>query len=362
MVSHVSKISVLILGLLVAAGTAHAATYVATSKNRQFCCTTPPAFIIGQPALKGGFNSHAATNVSVTNVMSKTRSIMVGANQLIYQKFAFHWCRPGMTTAGCTLPIAPSGFKFIKGDVSQMNGAGTLMKSGGVGSFSFCPKSVFACTEAKDATPSPTFNGRIYGKPGVNKFGGTMKMLGTGNTNIGRWSGTMSMYPLQLVKLKLMSSDVGASMVGQVLNHMFPDLSTVTVTHTAGSVLTPIMSNMLASLSGHGGGPFTTGTRYFGVTDNATPAIQTVKIKGYDKRPTVTTSMGVTPGSGVVQLVAGRVFNTFNNQKNGSRAISWRTKITLHRPLPEPTASLGLALGAVVLLVIGLVRRSSVQR
>jgi hypothetical protein len=354
--SQVCGISVLITALIVGfgatvgvSGTAQAANFTVTSKNRLFCCTNPPVFIAGQPGKvkqKNGMGSYTGSGYQpavgpygVTQVGSGVgASIKVGMGEVVNFSSMFSWVKGGMTSP-------PPGFKYIKGTASFENGAGTLKKNGGFGSFSFCPKAkgpgVGACTNPGSATPA-SFNGRIYAKPGPNKFGGTLQILagaggvGGSKNKIWRWVAPYSMYPALLLDFNLVSSPVGAMTPAKLKT--INNLVTMLVTHTAGSMLLTIKNDTDAVLSANGGGPFTTGTVYLGVTANGTPSTRQVTLSGYDKR----TAMG----AGNVQLVSGLLFNTYQNIKNGSFVTGWKLN------LPEPSPSFGLVAGAVALFLL----------
>jgi hypothetical protein len=276
----------------------------------------------------------------VTQVGTGTPSIQVGKSEVINFYSMFSWVKGGMTSP-------PPGFKYIKGTASVVNGTGTLKKSGGYGTFSFCPKAkgpgVGACTHPKHATPA-SFNGRIFVKAGPNKFGGTLQILagagglGGSKNKLWRWGGPSSMYPALLLDLSRNSSPVGAMTPAKAKT--VDDLVTRIVTHTGGSMLLTVKNDTDAVVWANGAGPFTTGTVYVGI-DGFTD--RTVSIAGYDER----TAMG----AGNVQLVSGLLFNTFQNLVVGAFATGWKLN------LPEPAPGLGLAAGAVALLLLNGVRK-----
>ena len=245
MCSRRSVISLLTIAFLVGlAGEVHAANFAVTSKNRLFCCTNPPVFIAGQPGKKlqkNGMGSFTGSGYQpavgpypVTQGAGATPSIKVGKGEVVNFYSMFSWVKGGMTSP-------PPGFKYIKGTASVANGTGTLKKSGGYGTFSFCPKAkgpgVGACTHPKHATPA-SFNGRIFVKAGPNKFGGTLQILagpgglGGSKNKVWRWGGPYSMYPALLLDLSRNSSPVGAMTPAKAKT--VDDLVTRIVTHTGG--------------------------------------------------------------------------------------------------------------------------------
>lgn len=348
-------ISILITALLVAfAGAARASNFTLTAKNHHFCCTNPPFFLAGQPGHAKKLNSMGSSTGSgyqaqvgpnpVTVGTGANPSIKIGMSEAVKLFTVFDWEKGGKTPP-------PAGFKYIMGTASFVNGAGTLKKGGGNTGFgtamtiSFCPKAKgpgkLACTAPSKATPA-SFNGRIAVKPGPNKFGGTMQILGGsgligGSRNtIWRWIGPSSNYPAAIVKFKLYSSPIGAMTIGKV--RVVSGLKTKLVTHTVGSMLAQLAYFTNAMLSNNGAGPFTTGNVTLQVTKNGTPPQRTVMLYGYDKRTPM--------GAGNVQLVSGEIFNTYNNIKSGTFPIGIRVR------LPEPSPSLGLAAGALGLLLL----------
>src|SRR5262249_5807073 len=231
--SRGSVISILITALLVAfAGAARASNFTLTAKNHHFCCTNPPFFLAGQPgrakkvhslgsSTGSGYQAQVGPN-PVTVGTGANPSIKIGMSEAVKLFTVFDWEKGGKTPP-------PAGFKYIMGTASFVNGAGTLKKGGGNTGFgtamtiSFCPKAKgpgkLACTAPSKATPA-SFNGRIAVKPGPNKFGGTMQILGGsgligGSRNtIWRWIGPSSNYPAASVKFKLYTSPVGAVAIG----------------------------------------------------------------------------------------------------------------------------------------------------
>ena len=338
---HCVLVVALVLGLT---GTARAAMFTLTSKNRQFCCSTPNKFLAGQPGKAAGYQPTVGPNIVTVGGATPAPSIKIGKSEAIALSTKFSWVKGGMTSP-------PTGFKYIKGTASFANGAGTLKKGGGnPGTLSFCPKAKGpgkgACTNPAFATPA-SFNGRIYVKPGPNKFGGTLSILG-GKGGIGgsrdvvwRWLGAGSNYPAAIVNFKLYSSPVGKAPLGAV--RVVSGLKTKLVTHSVGSMQQQLAYFSNAMLSNNGAGPWTTGHVYIGVTKNGSPLVRTVSLNGYDKRTPM--------GAGNIQVVSGEVFNTFNNIKAGNFPIGWRLRMTL----PEPSPSLGLVGGAAALLLFGLV-------
>ena len=98
-----------------------------------------------------------------------------------------------------------------------------------------------------------------------------------------------------------------------------------------------------------GAGPFTTGMVTLQITMQLGLPVRSVMLAGYDNR---------TPGGlGNIQLVSGLLANGFNGQYPGGTPIGWKMRISV---IPEPGTSLGLAAGALGLLLIGLLheRRS----
>jgi len=339
--SRRSLVSVLITAVtLIALSSAADATYYAvTAKNRQFCCTNPAAFLYGQPGKKSG--NQPTVKGLVTQMGTGTPSIKVGKSQVVNFFTKFSWYVGGMTP-----PAA--GFKYIKGTASAVNGTGTLKKSGAYGNFSFCPKAkgpgVGACANPALATPV-YFNGRIAVKQGPHKFGGTLQILagkggvGGSKDTVWRWIGPSSMYPAAKVKLPIHSDVVGAMTPAK---QRTDPADTKLLTHTAASKVVTFKSFPSAMLWENGAGPFTTGKLYLQATMGGTPSARSVVISGYDKRSPM--------GAGNIQLVSGILFNVYKNSKPGSVPIAWKLNVNL----PEPSPSLGLAAGALGLLLVGL--------
>jgi len=218
------------------------------------------------------------------------------------------------------------------------NEAGTLVKNGGAGTFSFCPAAVGpgvgSCSAPSQASPSPK-NGRIYGKAGPNKFGGTMRLLGP------------SLYG-RVVRV----SAPGAPSKTYV-NFNAPFGLAMGQSKVGATVPVPETSYMVSSMGAKGpiasgvgsmaGAPWSTGYMLMQISKNANPPTRTIAMTGSDMR----TSMG----QGNITLVTPSLHN------NGLGAPSTNplgNKMVLS--LPEPGTGLSVAVGALTLSLIGLMR------
>jgi hypothetical protein len=327
---------VLISASLVAVGVAaQAAPYVVSTKNRNFCCTNPPVFILGAPQAMNGYHTVYPGIVSQTGTGTPAIKVGMGQAARFFSRLSTY---------------------FGNGTFSVSNGSGTLQKNGGnLASFSFCPRAKGpgpgACTDPGQATPA-SFNGRIKVTPGPNRFGGTLQILaGPGGVGGNKFTvyrllgGTfMSKLPAAIVHLSVPFAPIGASGAGY---HVFGPGSFHTGFPTTGFMS---MSYPDAGLSLHGAGRFTTGMVTLEISMFANPPVRTLMLTGYDDR---------TPaGLGDIQVVSGLVLNAAQpgSPSLGANVLGWKMRIHV---VPEPGASLGLAAGALALLALGLLRAGS---
>ena len=136
---------------------AQAVFYTVSASNKNFCCTTGGTI---------AFNPHTVKGIATGAVGTKYGPLHFNKSEAVYfMNFMSWWSNfPAM---GTMLP--PPGFKYIIGNNSVVNQAGTLKSGGGYGNFEFCPKAKGpgpgACSDPALATPVG-FNGRIAVKAG----------------------------------------------------------------------------------------------------------------------------------------------------------------------------------------------------
>jgi len=327
------------LALFLGAAPAGATDFSIKGAVRNFCCTTPPAPLGGAPILPGpngvrggnGFNpAGGQTNPGVvqqTGTGTPNSPLSIKFPQGIIG-----------TTTSAMFPNHPAPiFYTFSVTFSAYNEAGTMVKNGGAGDFSFCPTAmgpgVNACTAPSQAGPSPK-HGRMFGEAGPNKFGGTMKLLGTGL--VGEfWRVAFPGAPDKThVHFTQPNAGVGQSQVG-----IFVAVPETSYMQTSMGMNGP----MVTGNGSAAGAPWSTGYLLIQLSKNAQPSVQSVAITGSDNR----TSMGM----GNIALVSPWLHN------NGAGAPS--TNIRGNRlaiTLPEPGAGLSVAVGALTLALIGLAR------
>ena len=342
MSSRRSVTFVLVAALFVSlAGAAHATVYDVSAKNRFWCCTgTPfgPLFVVGAPAPMGGYISMTGTGAVGSGA---TPSIMVGKGMVA--KF--------FSNFQSTIPARADIFTDF-GTFSVSNGSGTLKKGGGnTAAFSFCPgikPGPGACTNPGSALPSYA-NGRINVKPGPHKFGGTIGLLG-GKGGVGGSDFFVGIYlggsppthsPALTANIKLPMKPIGQS---PAFFSKVPAPANLGFLGPKGGG-TILMSFPAQYLGVSGAGPFTTGTVTVQVTGQKAPLnFQSVVLKGSDARTPM--------GAGNIQVVSGELINNYQGPFIGTAQVLGDQ---LHLNfIPEPSANLAFAGGAVGLLLVGL--------
>ena len=321
--------AVLLIGL---AGTASAQTRASITKLRSWCCTTPNTFASGNPASMLGYNS---ASPFLETGGGAPQSVMVDYAEFWSLSLPQSWCNYG----ACTAPAIP-GFKFIKGFQGQRNPAGTFAASGGPPTtVGYCFNGPGVCSPPTSSAGTAMMNGRLTIKPGANKFGGTMSMISdTVPTHIARWQNSaMTGSPWSQVYLNVPVHPIGYSMTWQKFAEPGPK------TLISGPNSTILGSTPNAYLQVNAGGPFQTGTLSISITMNFNPQLGptlAVNLKGYDNR--------TASGAGHLQVVSGQFYN--------GRAGSFGSNATgIRINMPEPGAGVGLAAGAVALLLAGLI-------
>ena len=321
------------LAVLGLAGTANAQTRASISKLRFWCCTTPAAFVTGNPFFNLGNNTFAPF---VETAGAAPQSVAIDYAELITLSYPQSWCNYGP----CTVPAIP-GFKYVKGFSAIKNAAATLAKSGGPATtVDYCFNGPGICSAPATSAGTAMMNGRMTVKPGANKFGGAMSILSdTVPTNIGRWQNTaMTGSPWERVYVNVPNDPVGHVSTWRKFAEPGPK------TLLSGPNSTVIGSTPNAYLQINAGGPFQTGTLSISITMNFDPQLGptlAINLKGYDNR--------TASGAGHLQVVSGQFYNgragAFGSNASGSRVN-----------LPEPGPNLGLVAGAVAMLLVGFFR------
>ena len=348
-------IPVLMAAFLVAVGgTAHAVAYEISVKNRNFCCDS--VFIFGYPPWNKGYHTVVAA-ASQTGVAPQPIKIGMGHAAQFYSRYLIYLSAAAAGNAA----IGPDSLHNDGyGTVSFSNGAGTLQKDGGnAAPFSFCPKNIGLpapgmCTHPAKATPvSQGFNGRVKVTPGKNKFGGTLQILagpgglGGSHFSVYRLLGgpMMSKLPAALIHGVFKLAPIGAMTPGYVAIAPNPAMTGFPPSFNT-------MSYPNQALWEQGAGRFTTGMVTLQITMQAGLPVRSVMLAGYDNR---------TPGGlGNIQVVSGTLANGFNGAAPGGTPLGWKMRISV---IPEPSASFGLAAGALALLLVGLLHaRGAVAR
>jgi len=238
-------------------------------------------------------------------------------------------------TLTVTNPPNPSAVSYISHFVAE-NGAGAFQASGGPGLTGGTPVTYAPQTVAG---PAPVFSAgqfRVGFQGGSKAFGGTMRILGSADTQVtliltsigpGTLMGTI---PLPL------------SAIGGPTG--YSQMQTGTFVHaTATSAMQPLR--------------FSTDFTFFG-WDWTTGTVSAVATPGYV--PTVTSAMGTdnrTPtGKGTIQLVTPFVysFNSLPFGDVGGFASTWKVNIEF---LPEPRSALAIGAGFTLLGVLYRLRR-----
>ena len=326
--THGLLAALLVLGF---AGMANAQTRATISKMRQWCCTTPNVFAAGNPASMLG---NQTKSIFVETGGAAPQSIMLDYAEVNSLSSPQSWCNYG----ACTAPAIP-GFKFVKGAAIGKNPAATFSASGGpLTTVDYCFNGPGVCSPPATSAGTAIMNGRMTVKPGANKYGGAMSIItDTVPTSIGRWQNTaMTGSPWERVYVNVTQAGIGNAATWIRLTQPGPR------TLLSGPNSTVLGSTPNAYLQMNGGGPFQTGTFTVSITMGFNPQLGptlAVNLKGYDNR--------TASGAGHIQVVSGQFFN--------GRAGAFGANAQGHRlNLPEPGPSLGLAAGAVALLLVGL--------
>ena len=335
---HVGVVLFMVAGaLFLGAVQAGATDYSIRGAIQNFCCSDPPPTPGGKmlganPPGKGGFNP-VGGNIH-PGVVQQTGTQT--PNNPLPLKFPASIIG---TTTSIFIPDHPVAiFYTFSVNFSNYNEAGTLVKSGGAGDFSFCPVAVGpglgSCTAPSKAGPSPK-HGRIFGQAGPNKFGGTMRLLGPSLAGkVVRVSAPGAPSKTVVHFNAPFGLAMGQSKVGATVQ--VPETSYMV---TASGAKGPVASGV-GSMAG---APWTTGYMLLQITKNADPPNRTIMMTGSDMR----TSMG----QGNITLVTPSLHN------NGLGAPSTNPMGNIMvLTLPEPGSGLSVAVGALTLSLIGLMR------
>ena len=327
---HSLLAAVLVLGF---AGMASAQTRATISKMKQWCCTTPPIFAAGNPASMQGQETFS---IYVETGGAFPQSVMVDAGELRSLSYPQSWCNYG----ACSAPAIP-GFLYVKGFTGVKNPAATFAASGGpAATVDYCFNGPGICSPPATSAGTAMMNGRLTVKPGANKYGGAMSIIGdTVPTSLGRWQNSaMTGSPWERVYVNVKNEPVGYAQTWARFSAPGPR------TLISGPNSTILGSTPNAYLQNNAGGPFHTGTLSVSITMNFNPQLGptlAINLKGYDNR--------TASGAGHLQVVSGQFYNgragSFGSNGQGARLN-----------LPEPGPSLGLVAGAAVLLLVGFSR------
>ena len=330
-------LSLLAGALLLGAAQAGATDYSIKGAIENFCCTNPGPTpggknLGGNPPGRGGFNPvggqihPGVVQQTGTGTPNSPLSLKFPADIM-------------GTTTSIFIPNHPVPiFYTFSVMFTNANEAGTLVKSGGAGDFSFCPVAVGpgvgSCTAPSQAAPSPK-NGRIFGQAGPNKFGGTMRLLGPSlYGKVVRVSAPGAPSKTNVHFNAPFGLAMGQSKVG----------ATVPVPETSYMVSSMGVKGPIASgIGSMAGAPWSTGYMLIQITKNANPPVRSIAITGSDNRSSM--------GQGNITLVTPSLHN------NGLGAPSTNplgNKMVL--TLPEPGSGLSVAVGALMLSLIGLMR------
>ena len=308
--------TVLVIGF---AGTASAQTRATISKMRQWCCTTPSAFIAGNPAVAAGYQTKFPF---VETGGGPTPTIMVDYGEVNSFSIPRSWCNYG----ACTFPAIP-GFKYIKGAQTAMNPSATFSVGGGpTTTVDYCFNGPGVCSPPATSGGTAIMNGRMTVKPGANKFGGTMsQIIDTIPTSLARWLNTaMTGSPWSRAEGGATQMGIGNAVVWIRLENPGPRQL------ISGPASTVLQSTPNAYLQMNGAGPFQTGSFNISITMNFNPQLGptlAINLKGYDNR----TVSRCGPHPGCVGSVLQRPRGFLREQRPGTPVEPARA-----RPQPGP--------------------------
>jgi hypothetical protein len=247
-------------------------------------------------------------------------------------------------------PAYPSVAQWIS-TFSSSHAAAGLAAGAGPGSFAFCPPvgnpANPTCTNPAQATAG--FNGLIQYTGGANQFGGTIQLVRHQAGSVSRRIATGPSQFSHTPRTRTSSFPPGAGMSFTTINVRAPGVITQSpVLGPSGQIQTPgfyVGPGPTPPTGFETGQPLTTGQV---ILRDSVPSAFSFTLTGYDNR---------TPaGVGTIQLVAG----SYIQNPQGNPAQAFPRQMTMTLSMPEPTGYVGLAAGALAIVLVARGRRRGI--